>query len=151
MFRVFVHLIKLPYLNKPQLYVAINRGFSVFRKNSLQRIILLFVSNTIHNFFSFSAYWPHFLMIPLTFLLFSPSLSLRSGLQHPGEHGATVLHGRWAAGASLHHWGPERPRAFLLGVVGLQQLTGGRGGPQCRACPGPRLCRPWGGWSHDYT
>lgn len=76
-------------------------------------------------------------------------LLLRSRLQHPGEHGPTVLHGRWAAGASLHHRGSERTRAFFLGVVGLQQLAGGRGGPQCRANPGPRLCRPRGSWTHD--
>lgn len=79
----------------------------------------------------------------------SPFLSFRSGLQHPGEHGATVLHGRWAAGAPLHHWGAERSGAFLLGVVGLQQLTGGRGGPQCRAGPGPQLRCPGGRWPHD--
>ena len=86
--------------------------------------------------------------LTLTFPLFPLHLSLRSGLQHPGEHRATVLHCRWAAGASLHNRGPKCPRAFLLGVVGLQQLTGGRGGPQCRACPGPRLHRPRGRRTH---
>lgn len=84
----------------------------------------------------------------IAIIQFFSLLLFRSRLQHPGEHGATVLHGRWAAGASLHHRSAERPRAFFLGVVGLQQLTGGRGGPECRASPGPRLRWPWGRWPH---